>query len=73
MLMFMLFVYISVKHKPEIKNVLSGRSPLTHFSTSVYLRDNAIANPLQGQSLYWMIIPHCLFILPAHVISSCWF
>lgn len=44
----------------------------SHFSTSVYLRDNATVNPLQGQCLYWMIIPHCLFILPADVISSCW-
>lgn len=55
--------------------ILFGRSPPappTHFSTSVYLRDNATANPLQGQCLYWMIVSHCLFILPADVISSRW-
>ena len=37
-----------------------------------YLRDNTTTNPSQGQCLYWMIIPHCLFILPADVISSCY-
>lgn len=45
--------------------------PFLSFSTSVYLRDNAAANPLQGQLLYEMVSPHCLFILPADVISSC--
>lgn len=57
----------------ETINFLFGRSPPSHFSTSVYLRDYSSVNPLQGQCLYCVIIPHCLFILPADVISSCWF
>lgn len=62
--------YVS-SSKLKLQTFVFGRSPPHSFSTSVYLRDNTAANPLQGQYLYWMISPHCLFILPADVISSC--
>lgn len=43
--------YVS-SSKLNLQTFVFGRSPPHSFSTSVYLRDNTAANPLQGQYLY---------------------